>query len=413
MFYLNKIFFKAMAGNLEQEENSNFVDKNFVNIPLAIILTLLSIYSVKLILEKTIEWWKKNKIVAICILIIGLSGIFIFKFFFRILSTKMSQKLEQAEKLQFIVEIPYQKKIKNPSRKEELINFLKNQMFYAEENLENIVNIYNAIKFGHERNYAQKILINGFPGVGKTEIIKKICAQIPNGAILIDFSAFIKFQNLQHTDISQEIRKLEEICDRCEKEKMILIFDDAELFLQTRQYKETEAEEFTKSEIKQNKIASILLGILCNFWLSMLSAKQITIIVISNALFSVRNTIDQANARRIEKIFSIKLPNFNERIGILRNYLKGFSFLGNENEIFCEIAKLTDGFSGRELKLLSDEAVQSAKHKILDINFVIDVLIRAFVSTKNKQKNLKKIKRTKQFIEDLKIMPKEQISQDS
>lgn len=86
--------------------------------------------------------------------------------------------------------------------------------------------------------------------------------------------------------------------------------------------------------------------------------------------------LDEAARRRLVKRLYIPLPDLSARTQILNNLLKTDKAEITSNEI-CEIGRLTDGFSGADMKVLCHEAsmgpiraIPSSQMKIVDINDV-------------------------------------------
>lgn len=391
---------------IEQEKQQYVIGAGkFMNFQMTVLLVLLSAFVIGYVIKQAMIWWKKNKIFAVCLILLGFAGVFGFKLCLKFLTSRLSQKLDQAEKVKFIQEIESKRNMPLVEPIEEFKIFLQQKMFYSGKNLENIINIFQEIKFGHERGFCEKILITGPPGVGKTAIVSAIVRLASEGAMVIGFSALIKCQNALYTDIGEEIKKLNEIVQKCEKKRMILVFEDMDLFLTTRKYdtlNQDELDDTSTHQQREDRAIATFIGILCNFWLSVLSGCNVTIIIVSNITYTTSaQIIDPANARRIQKHFSINLPDLHERIGILKHFLKNYRFNGDAEVVFRELGLLTDGFSGRDIKLLCTNAKATAQYNVIDLSILINIFVRDFFWYKNKQYVINLRDNSNKFFEDL------------
>jgi hypothetical protein len=392
---LSKYYYIKTAADIALEHNNNApaVDNNetFLNLPLMYITLLFSAFIFSKIMEmsKNQMWDKINqkwdwKIIKVCqalfVFILGSSFFVFLKVTIKILDVFLRNKMDHAEKVPFIVRIPPNK---SNNTEAELRQFLKSEMFYSDENADSIISLYNSIKFNLEDKQNCNLLISGLPGVGKTEIFKKIAKLMPNGAIMLKLSAILKYKDINKVDMTEEIKEMNDLIETCTKEGIVLCIDDSELLLGERGTLE-EVDDMTEDHLNLKKRLMILIGVWRNYWLSILSCINVPLVLISNEMHSINGVIDPANARRIQNIITIALPKKEERLGIWKHYLENFIFYENTDELFSQLVDLSDGFSGRDIEKICYQARKFSIKGFIDTGILFQI-IRDFSNLKNEQ----------------------------
>ena len=355
---INLLFNKAF--DLEPKI-SKFTEESFFNVPTAFIITFFSMFSVIQIMKITQHFWKKGqKLNSILLFLFGIFSFIVVKILLLFFNKWIKAQVNSSNSEPFILFI---KPLENIKNKTEFLNtYLTESMFFSESNKKSIIELFERVNFSQEQNVNLKILISGCPGVGKTHVITKIGSLMPNGAIILKLSALLQYDNFNDVDMNQEINRVDDLIEECIKQKLVLIIDDAELLLTQRSENKKVRNEYQPSN--QHLISNII-GIWSNHWLSMISAQKLTIIIASNVMHTVKNSIDQANARRINDHFIFHLPNKEERKGIFKKYLSDYliveDIVDNSENAINTFAELTEGFSGRHIKKICLKLILSSK----------------------------------------------------
>uniref|UniRef100_A0A7C3YPL5 AAA family ATPase n=1 Tax=Geoglobus ahangari TaxID=113653 RepID=A0A7C3YPL5_9EURY len=195
----------------------------------------------------------------------------------------------------------------------------------------------NPEKFG---KWAPKnILFYGPSGTGKTMTAKALAneAQVP--------FLSVKSTKLIGEHVGDGARKIHELYERARQVAPCIVFlDEFDSIALDRGYQDLRGDV---SEIV-NALLTELDGIEKN--------EGICTIAATNRI----DIIDQSIRSRFEEEIEFKLPNCEERYLILKNNLKDFP-LKVEADLF-EIAKITEGFSGRDLV---EKVIKASLHKAI------------------------------------------------
>lgn len=345
-----------------------------INTFVGFFLTMLSIFSIKHIIQHSRSKWEENKkIWALIFFITGAVSIFIFKFFIFWFTKWMRQLVQLSEKQKHLdkIDSELEKNESFESKVEKMETFLSKDMNYDQKNIDSSMQLFHRIEQS-ERGYYFKILFYGESGTGKTEVIKKIASLRKGGGIIVNLSSLIQVGDVVQSDISAELERLNELFRYCKKNQAIIIFKNLEIFLQTRNY---DFADIKNKADYEKKILKIIIGIWINYWLSILSSAKVTIVILST---SISATLDRANARRINDFFSLSLPNKTERLNLLKNNLNNFKI---EKDFLEEIVEISENFSFRDMKNIC-EYIEQISDSYVDTNAVISYIkqIRLFKS---------------------------------
>lgn len=196
------------------------------------------------------------------------------------------------------------------------------------------------------------VLLFGPPGTGKTLMMRAIAKDIRAGFYVIRAS------NLVSGIPGDSERRLSKIFEVARKNAPCILFID-EIDAITRTRAQTGIDE------THRQILSELLIELDGFQ----RLKNVVVVGATN----VPNLIDPAVLRpgRFDKIIYMPLPDFNGRKEIFKIYLKKLPVSSNVK--LDELAKMTERFSGADIKSMCDNVAQqvaqeaASQHKVLEI----------------------------------------------
>lgn len=178
------------------------------------------------------------------------------------------------------------------------------------------------------------VLLSGPPGCGKTMLAKAIAKESK--------ASFINLRISTLTDkwFGESQKLVKAVFTLARKIQPTIIFiDEIDSFLRSRQSNDHEVTAMMKAEFM-------------SLWDGLTTDQEARIVILgaTNRPWD----IDQAILRRMPKQFSVPLPSLEQREKILRLTLKEINLESGFD--FAKIARLTDGFSGSELKELCRNA---------------------------------------------------------
>ncbi|MCS7205426.1 MAG: ATP-binding protein [Leptospiraceae bacterium] len=172
-------------------------------------------------------------------------------------------------------------------------------------------------------NYPSAILFEGPPGVGKTTMAKIIAseARIP--------MVYVPIENILSKYYGESAKNLSEVFDHAEKfEKVILFLDEIDSLATSRDQGIVEA---------TRRLLSVLLR--------RIDGLENNPNIITIGATNRAGDLDHALLSRFDVIIHFPLPDASERYKIFRKYIKHL-----KNEEVIELAKISQGFSGRNIK---------------------------------------------------------------
>lgn len=172
-------------------------------------------------------------------------------------------------------------------------------------------------------NYPSAILFEGPPGVGKTSMARIIASESRIPMI------YIPIENILSKYYGESAKNLSEIFDLSENfDKVILFLDEIDSLAGSREDGMVEA---------TRRILSVLLRKIDGFE----NSQKVLTIGATNRM----EDLDHALISRFDAIIRFPIPNLSERIKIFAKYIKHL-----EKESLIELAKISEGFSGRNIK---------------------------------------------------------------
>ncbi|GIX43305.1 MAG: ATPase AAA [Leptospiraceae bacterium] len=178
-------------------------------------------------------------------------------------------------------------------------------------------------------NYPSAILFEGPPGVGKTSMARIIASEskIP--------MVYIPIENILSKYYGESAKNLSEIFDCAEKfERVILFLDEIDSLAVSREQGIIEA---------TRRVLSVLLRKIDGF------ENKFNVLTIGAT--NRAKDLDHALLSRFDVIIRFPLPDIKERYKIFKKYIKHLS-----KEELVELAKISSGFSGRNIKDICEMA---------------------------------------------------------
>jgi hypothetical protein len=212
------------------------------------------------------------------------------------------------------------------------------------DNLISITKIINKkIKTNQKNATYRNLLLYGPPGTGKTMFAKELARRSGMEYAYLSGSSFAKFKD------GEGIEALDELMQWAEKSNGLLIFiDEAETFLYNREKMDPQSKSY------------LLLNNFLNYTGS--RSNKFMLVFATNH----KDILDSAMYRRIDDLVCVKLPGNEERIKLLKLYIKNLLLDEKTNEISLvnsakkllknkkieEISLAIKGLSGGEIESL-------------------------------------------------------------
>jgi cell division protease FtsH len=208
----------------------------------------------------------------------------------------------------------------------EIISFLKNETLYKEMGV----------------TFPRGILLEGSPGTGKTLLAKAIASEINATFIPISGSQFIELY------VGVGALRVRELFKKARENRPAIIFIDEIDAIGKKRGAEINSGGNDEREQTLNQLLTEMDGFMNNDGILIIGATN------------MKDALDTALTRpgRFDRIIHIPLPDLESRHNILSYYLKNKRIdTSITNAVIKQIAGLTNGFSGAELKNLVNEAL--------------------------------------------------------
>ncbi|MCL5419422.1 MAG: AAA family ATPase [Candidatus Marsarchaeota archaeon] len=198
---------------------------------------------------------------------------------------------------------------------------------------------------------ARGILLFGPPGTGKTLIMRALSNEIRGRFFYVKSSSLISpYQG-------ESSNKLSQIFIMARKHTpAILFFDEIDGLASSRELKESD---------EARQLLSVLLGEMDGF------QKMEGVVIVGST--NMPNLLDPGITRpgRFDKIIYMKLPDENGRAEIFRLYLKKLP-TGSDVD-FAKLAKLSNRYSGADIKNVCDEVARSVSEDAIKTRKVLEI----------------------------------------
>ena len=177
----------------------------------------------------------------------------------------------------------------------------------------------------------------GPPGTGKT-----LCASAL-GKKLGKPLMKVKYEQVESKYIGETEKNLKKMFDEAQELDAILFLDEADSLLSTRI---NDPSSSTENYMNQSR----------NVFMQLLDSFKGIVVLTTN----LHINYDPAIASRISKNVHFKLPTEEARAEIIKIHLKSKTKIANKVKTLKEVAKITKGFSGRDLKIMTEETIIKA-----------------------------------------------------
>ena len=349
-------------------------------------LSILSFWSIRsgISMIKQIN----NKFLQVTAVIVLISLCILFHMTIRLITRWINQLVYIVSKERYAYKIKREKKVKL-SGEDYLINVFQNKYFYDEENLETVLNLYRKI-YHSQSGYFLKFLLYGKSGMGKTLVMQEIAKAGNCGALFLNLSSLMEIEDPKKTDMNMEINKIEDFFKYSKKKNYFIVFENLEIFLERRNYNFISLKKDDEKRILMN-----IISIWINYWLSVLSGSKVTIIILTDI---IPRTIDTANSRRLQEIFTLQPPNLIEKKNLLKRVLKNYSIDYDLEDTIEYISDNIEKFSFRDIAnfLQSLEFYSINNYISMDL---ITVILKDFQGIKRKMLEMKVKNKSQSFLE--------------
>lgn len=241
----------------------------------------------------------------------------------------------------------------------------------------NIINyqdlIYNTWGFGEVDSIPKSILnFYGPPGTGKTMCAHAIANALGKKLLALNYS------EIESKYVGDAPKNLQRAFEIATKEDCVLFFDEADSFLGKRIQNVSQGADQALNSLRSQML--------------ILLEEHAGVVIFATNLVS---NFDTAFESRILKHIKFELPNEEARIAIIKKMIpaKLPMPVPLTDEQFHELSRITDGFSGREIKnaILDTLLAKATKDKENSI-FTFDDFKTSFESKKKEMETLKKAK---------------------
>lgn len=219
----------------------------------------------------------------------------------------------------------------------------------TKEQLEQIIREFRDadILATYNLEYKKKILLCGKPGTGKT-----FSAQLISSVLNIPL-VYIRFDAIISSYLGETAGNLRKIFDFIENGTWIVLFDEFDIIGKNRD------DNHEHGEIK--RVVNNFLQMLDNF-------KGDSILI---AATNHQNILDPAIWRRFDDVIYYELPDVQLRKKLFEDYLR---VIKRESDInIDEIAKLTEGLSPSDIRMVTEEAIKLAVINLKSSVSMIDI----------------------------------------
>lgn len=210
-----------------------------------------------------------------------------------------------------------------------------------------------------------RLVVYGPPGTGKTKLAQAISNYLNIEMI------YVRLDELISSYLGKTGKNIREIFDIADKEPVIIFLDEIDTIAKHRD----DGQDL--GELK--RVVTVLLQNI-----DMLSPHSILIAATNHP-----HMLDNAIWRRFPYRLELEQPQREERRKLLKLFLGSHS-----NSIdFDELAQLTDGLSGSDIKELSEKTLRKALmiNKSLENDLAFSIFIQGIYSQKNDRKTRKRI----------------------
>jgi cell division protease FtsH len=206
------------------------------------------------------------------------------------------------------------------------------------------------------------ILLEGQPGTGKTMLAKAIASQINATFLSVPASEFVELF------VGKGALRVRQLFEIARQNRPAIIFIDEIDSIGKQRY----SNSLGMNEERENTLNQLLTemdGFNNNYGILVIGATN------------RKDVLDDALLRpgRFDRIIHVPLPDMSSRISILKSYLDKTIY--NQNISISNLASMTNGFSGADLKNLVNEAIIHTVRRgkrivhMTDINNALDKIV--------------------------------------